>query len=44
MRIFSNHRGMTLVELIIGIAITGMVVAALLYFLVGSANQIARLQ
>jgi prepilin-type N-terminal cleavage/methylation domain-containing protein len=44
MQIFSNHRGMTLVELIIGIAITGMVVAALLYFLVGSANQVARLQ
>lgn len=44
MQIFSSHRGMTLVELIIGIAITGMVVAALLYFLVGSANQVARLQ
>ena len=44
MQVFSNRRGMTLVELIIGIAIAGVVVAALLYFLVGSANQIARLQ
>lgn len=44
MRIFSNHRGMTLIELIVGISITGLVLSALLYFLVGSANQIASLQ
>lgn len=44
MRIFSNHRGMTLIELIVGISITGLVLSALLYFLVGSASQIASLQ